>query len=128
MNLRELKKLIESGESERVEFKRSTGQRTAAAKAICGMHNGHGGFVIFGVMDNGDLTGQQISARTLESLTGEFRRIEPPALPDIETVPVKGDKAAVVVRFSGGGGPYTCDGRAYERHDPTTRRMPQQRY
>lgn len=33
MNVRELKDLITDGESERLEFKRSTGQRTEAAKA-----------------------------------------------------------------------------------------------
>lgn len=37
MNLQELKKLVSSGESDRLEFKASTGQRTAAMKTVCGM-------------------------------------------------------------------------------------------
>lgn len=39
MNVRELKALVRKGESERVEFKRSTGQRTSAAKTVCAMLN-----------------------------------------------------------------------------------------
>jgi ATP-dependent DNA helicase RecG len=128
MNLNELKKLVSGGESDRTEFKKSTGQRTDAAKTICAMMNGLGGFVLFGVMDNGDIAGQQVSGKTLEDIAEEIRRIEPSALPDIETVPVKDGKAVVVVRVPGGGGPYTYDGRAYLRHGPTTHRMPQQRY
>lgn len=49
MNLKELKGIVVRGESEKVEFKRSTGQRTDACKAVCAMANGLGGFVLFGV-------------------------------------------------------------------------------
>jgi ATP-dependent DNA helicase RecG len=48
VNLRELQALVAGGESERVEFKRSTGQRTDGARAVCAMLNGLGGFVLFG--------------------------------------------------------------------------------
>ena len=40
MQLQDVEKLIRNGESETVEFKRSTGQRTTAAKTFCGMLNG----------------------------------------------------------------------------------------
>jgi ATP-dependent DNA helicase RecG len=43
MQLKEVEKLIQYGESETLEFKRSTGQRTTAAKTLCGMLNGTGG-------------------------------------------------------------------------------------
>ncbi|MDL1962376.1 MAG: putative DNA binding domain-containing protein [Deltaproteobacteria bacterium] len=54
MQLQDVKKLIQNGESETVEFKRSTGQRTTAAKTLCGMLNGTGGMVLFGVTDKGN--------------------------------------------------------------------------
>ena len=54
MNVHELKELVSVGESERAEFKRSTGQRTKAVKTACGMLNGLGGFVLFGVTDTCD--------------------------------------------------------------------------
>ena len=43
MQVEDVEKLIQYGESEAVEFKRSTGQRTTAAKTLCGMLNGTGG-------------------------------------------------------------------------------------
>ena len=53
MNVQELRELVLDGESDRLEFKRTTGQRTEAAKTVCAMLNGRlGGFVLFGVTDN----------------------------------------------------------------------------
>jgi ATP-dependent DNA helicase RecG len=115
MNLAELKTLIGGGESDRVEFKRSTGQRTEAMKTVCAMLNGLGGFVLFGVSDLGEIIGQQVSAHTLEEVVQELRRIEPPAFPDIETVALENGNPAIALRVPGGGGPYTYDGRPYMR-------------
>jgi predicted HTH transcriptional regulator len=39
MNLKELRQLISGGESSHMEFKRSTGQRSDAANAVCAMLN-----------------------------------------------------------------------------------------
>ena len=120
MNLRELKELISDGESERLEFKRTTGQRTEAAKSVCAMLNGLGGFVLFGVTDKGEILGQQVGAKTLEDIATELRRIEPPAFPDIETIILKKGTAVILLTVPGGGGPYAFDGRAYLRNGPTT--------
>jgi len=128
MKPEELRKLVSGGESERIEFKRSTGQRTEAAKAVCAMLNGLGGFVVFGVSNNGELLGQEVGLKTLEDITAELRRIEPPAFPDVETIHLKKGNAAVLLTVPGGGGPYTFDGRAYLRHGPTTRVMPRNEY
>jgi ATP-dependent DNA helicase RecG len=128
MNLEALTQLVGQGESEHLELKRSTGQRSDAAKTVCAMLNGLGGFILFGVTDRGDIIGQQISTRTLEEVVNEVRRIEPPTFPDIETVLLEDDRAVVALRVSGGGGPYTYDGRPYLRHGPTTSLMPRQRY
>jgi predicted HTH transcriptional regulator len=43
MQLQDVEKMIRNGEAETVEFKRSTGQRTTAAKTLCGMLNETGG-------------------------------------------------------------------------------------
>ncbi|MFZ4440450.1 MAG: helix-turn-helix domain-containing protein, partial [Syntrophales bacterium] len=51
VNLTELQELIRSGENEKLEFKKSTGQRTDAARTVCAMLNGLGGFVFFGKTD-----------------------------------------------------------------------------
>jgi len=128
VNLEELRKLVERGENEQVEFKKSTGQRTSAAKTVCAMLNGLGGFVLFGVTDKGHLIGQQFSAKTIEDIAAELRKIEPPAFLDIETVNLKKGHAVIVLPVPGGGGPYTYDGRPYLRHGPTTVAMPREEY
>ena len=128
MKLSELTTLVATGESERVEFKRTTGQRTDAMKTVCALLNGLGGFVLFGVSDRGEISGQQVTARTIEEIVHEIRRIEPPAFPEIETVTLESGHSVIALRVSSGGGPYTYDGRAYLRRGPTTQMMPHQRY
>ncbi len=49
MNLEELKKIIFQVESERLEFKRSTDQRTEVAKTVCALLNGSGGLELTSV-------------------------------------------------------------------------------
>jgi ATP-dependent DNA helicase RecG len=128
MNLQELKRLVAKGESDRLEFKRTTGQRTDAAKTVCAMLNGLGGFVNFGVGDNGELVGQEIGQRTVEEVTNELARIEPPAFPEVEIVTFETGRSFIVLRVPGSGGLYNFDGRYYLRVRPTTRPMPRHEY
>lgn len=130
MTIDELRSIVGEGESASVEFKRTTGRRTDGAKAVCGMLNGAGGFVVFGVTDNGEIRGQEVSTESVEDVVAELRHIEPRALLEPETVTVTDDLEVVVVRVPGGlgGGPYTYRGRAYQREGPTTVQMPQQQY
>jgi ATP-dependent DNA helicase RecG len=92
------------------------------------MLNGFGGFVVFGVTNSGELIGQQVGVKTLKDVAAELRGIEPPAFPDVETVNLKKENAAILLTVPGCGGPYTFDGRAYLRHGPTTRIMPRAEY
>jgi ATP-dependent DNA helicase RecG len=128
MNIGELKKLVSDGESDRLEFKRSTGQRTQAAKTACAMLNGLGGLILFGINDNGDFVGQQVTAKTLEDVSAEMRRIEPQAFPIVETFDIGKEKTIIVVHMTGGRGLYTFDSRPYIRQGPTTRIMPHGEY
>jgi ATP-dependent DNA helicase RecG len=126
--LREIERVVASGESTQVEFKLSTGQRSDAARAACGMLNGNGGFVLFGVTDDGRIVGQQVSTGTLEDVARELQRISPQALLAPETVPVDGGRAVILIRVPRGEGPYTYDGRPYTRVGPTTVQMPSEHY
>ena len=49
MTISELEALVRRGESDSVEFKKSTGQLTRAAEALCAFLNRHGGLVVVGV-------------------------------------------------------------------------------
>ncbi|HEV2148919.1 MAG TPA: ATP-binding protein [Longimicrobiaceae bacterium] len=129
MTRAELDAIVAGGESEQVEFKASTGQRSDGAKPVCAMLNGRGGFVLFGVTDAGGVRGQEVTARTLEEVVGELRKIEPRALLSPDTVRLDGGREVIAVRVPGsGGGPYTYDGRPYVRQGPTTSPMPQEAY
>lgn len=128
VKIEELIGLVAQGESGRLELKHSTGELTTGMRTVCAMLNGLGGFVLFGVGNRGELVGQQVSADTLADVANALRRIEPPAFPDIETVALETGKAVVALRVSGGGGPYTYDGRPYYRLGPTTSVMPRRRY
>lgn len=92
MLLDKIKKLVLNGESETLEFKKTTGQRTEAAKTVCALLNGLGGIIIFGVSDKGEVIGQQVTNKTLEDLALELRRIEPSVFPEIETIVIEDDK------------------------------------
>ena len=128
MHLDELRQLVKQGESEVVEFKKSTGQRTEAAKTVCALLNSHGGFLLFGVSDKREILGQQVAAKTLEDISFELRKIEPPAFPEIETVSLGNDRAVITIRITGSRGTYLYDGRPYIRFGPTTQIMPQEEY
>ncbi|MBK8639814.1 MAG: ATP-binding protein [Chromatiaceae bacterium] len=64
--LADIEAWVRGGESETLEFKRTTSERREAARTICAMLNHLGGHVIFGVEPDGRMTGQMVSDRTLE--------------------------------------------------------------
>ncbi len=128
MLLDRLKKLVLDGESETLEFKKTTGQRSEAAKTVCALLNGLGGVVVFGASDKGELIGQQVSNKTLEDLAIELGRIEPPVFPEIEAITIEEDKKVILVHVNGEKGTYTYDGRPYLRHGSTTQIMPRGEY
>lgn len=112
----ELDVLVRFGESEQLEFKESSGQRTQGAKSICAMLNHRGGRVLFGVTAKGEIVGQQVSDRTIEEIAAELRDIDPPALPSIERVPIVADRDVIVVEVGPGRSrPYSFRNQAYRR-------------
>lgn len=129
MTIEDVKSIVASGESEEVEFKKTTGELEAAARTICAMLNGYGGVVLLGVGDAGNIMGQEISAHTRTKIANTLRRIEPYVLLRPDEAPLDDARSVIVVSVPGSeSGPYTYDGRPYVREGPTTRRMPQERY
>ncbi|HEX8244615.1 MAG TPA: ATP-binding protein [Longimicrobium sp.] len=129
MTVAEIETLVSGGESPQVEFKLTTGQRTEGAKTVCAMLNGDGGFVFFGVDDDGRIRGMTVTARTVDDVVHELRRIDPsPALAP-ERVSVADGREVIVISIPGNtGGPYTFDGRPFVRMGSSTVPMPQDRY
>ena len=122
----EILQLATAGESETVEFKATTGQRTEAARTLSAMLNGRGGRVLFGVRPDGNVTGQQVGARTLEDVTQACRDIHPPFPPSIERVPAPngGSEVLAVTVPAGNSKPYSHKGCYYVRSGSTTVDMP----
>lgn len=129
MTLSDVHHIVEGGESETVEFKKTTGQRRRAAETVCGMLNAQGGFVLFGVTSNGEVQGQQVSDDTLQDVVRELRKIEPQIVLQPETVPVDDTRNVIVISVPGDQRDvYTYDGRPYVRQGPTTSQMAQEIY
>lgn len=73
----DLVKLVAEGESETLEFKKSTGQLQRAGETLCAFLNGKGGRVFFGVTDSGKIVGQEATDSTLQAIAEMIRRLEP---------------------------------------------------
>jgi ATP-dependent DNA helicase RecG len=129
MNLEQLTRLAAQGESDRLEFKKSTGDLKGGMETLCGFLNGQGGRVLFGVSKTGKITGQDISDATLQDVAQDVRRLEPPADVVQTRVPVQGTREVLVLATSDRShGPYAYNGRAYRRIGNTTSLMPQAEY
>lgn len=122
-------KLITAGESEKLEFKKTTGTRKEATKSICAMLNKQGGQLLFGVMENGQILGQQVSERTIEKISEEIQQIEPKAYPRIERIQISEDTEVIIVQVSPGQlAPYRYRGVPYIRVGNTTQIMSNDEY
>jgi ATP-dependent DNA helicase RecG len=118
-----------SGESEALEFKRTTGERREGARALCAMLNHRGGRILFGVSPDGRVLGQQVSDGTIEDVAQEIRELDPPAFPTIDRVDVGGGREVLVVTVTQGPvRPYSYRGRAYRRVGNTSPPMSREEY
>jgi ATP-dependent DNA helicase RecG len=129
MDIRRIEELVADGESESLEFKKSTGERSRVARTICGMANANGGTVLIGVLDGGKIVGQQLGPATLEGLHRELGEIEPPLYPAVSCVAMAAARSVIVVAVDARqASPYVYRGRPFRRSGPTTVEMPQQEY
>ena len=111
----ELITLTRQGENDRLEFKKTTGQLGAGMKTVCAFLNGQGGTVLFGVSDKGEISGQLVSSKTLEDIAREFKRLDPVVSPAIDVIDLGNGQSVLAIAVEPGEGPYTYDGRPYER-------------
>ena len=129
MSFEKLKYLILKGESETLEFKKSTGLIKAVFQTITGFLNHKGGTVLIGVLDNGKIVGQEITESTRQKIAKELPKIEPRAQVNIEYIPIEDTKQVIAITvLAGKHSPYAYDGRAYQRDLENTNRMPQHLY
>ena len=111
-------------ESETLEFKKTTGELEKAVDNIASMLNKHGhGTLFFGVSPDGNVTGQQISASSLDDVAKKIKEaIRPMIYPEIRREILDG-KTVIRVDFSGSEKPYSSNGRYYKRIFDRTEEM-----
>ena len=124
-SLEQLKSWVAQGESEVLEFKETTGQRSEACRTLCAMLNHRGGRVVFGVNKQGKIVGQQVTDKTVEDVVQELRQhIDPPVFPVFERIDVsEGRQVLLVTVDRGDQRPYSYREKCYRRVGTTTLEM-----
>ena len=93
----EILDLIKNGESESVEFKKSTSSLRGVIQTICAFANHHGGYVIFGVEDSGRIVGRQVTDDTIKNISNAVKlNTDPKLYPSIEKMDLEGKTCLVV--------------------------------
>ncbi len=96
----DLKDLILDGESTTLEFKRKFTTSEKIAKEISALANTKGGYILFGVDDDGSILGVESEKTAIDSIENSCNFfLEPPVLPEIEIVDLYG-RDIVVVRIN----------------------------
>ena len=122
-------KLILKGESETVEFKRSTASMREAIETICAFANHKGGRLLFGVDDSGHILGQQVSDDTIKNIANAVKlNTDPKLYPAIEKIEIKEKECILVTVDESPLKPHLAYGRAYLRVGATNQKLDRERY
>lgn len=126
MKLQDIETLVKQGESSTLEFKKSTGQLKSAFETVCAFLNGSGGTILFGVTDNGNIVGQEVSDKTKREIGSELAKIYPVTRVGIHYVDISNEKQIIICQVEAdlAKQPYTYDGRAFMRSQSSTWQMP----
>ena len=125
-----LRSLIALGESETVEFKRSTAELRRAGETLCAFLNGDGGRVLIGVGPKNQFVGQQVADITLRDIAATLGKIEPAPRIELDRVTL-GTRLEVIVLFAPSSRafvPFVYDNKPYKRVGSITTAMSQDEY
>lgn len=76
-SLEYVRRLASGYEGVDVEFKETTGQLNRGMETLCGMINGDGGIVVFGVSNKGKIIGQEIGYKTTREIGEAINKFDP---------------------------------------------------
>ncbi len=108
------RKLIQQGESARIEFK--TSFQKELIETLVAFANSKGGLVLVGVSDAGQITGVDIKAETLQGWVNQCKQnTTPSVIPDIEVIVLDGKTIAVISVDEYPVKPVACKGRYFKR-------------
>lgn len=124
MTLDELINLIKAGESDTVELKESFGD--AVIDAVGMFANTHGGIVIVGVSDEGEVRGVTVEKETLTQWSNDIAQATDPRIViDIEAHEVEGKTVVVIEAPESPLKPVSAKGRYFKRVAKGKQRMSQ---
>ena len=103
MKLAQLKALVKKGESERLEFKKSTAGLSAGMQTVCALLNSyHGGVVVFGVEDDWKIVGQHVTDKTRKEIADAINKIDLHEKIGVHYIPVSDDLHAITFAVNPG--------------------------
>lgn len=76
----EILDLISKGEAETLEFKRSTGLMREGIETLCALANHRGGYLLFGVDDDGSILRQEVTDDTIKNIANSVKLNTDPKL------------------------------------------------
>ncbi|PIP13894.1 MAG: hypothetical protein COX49_00850 [bacterium (Candidatus Stahlbacteria) CG23_combo_of_CG06-09_8_20_14_all_40_9] len=129
MNVLEIKRLIQTRESETVEFKTSPSHWKAVIETISAFANTKGGIVLIGVQDNGEIRGVKVGKDSIERFTNKIiQNTDPKIYPSIEVAKVDGKEIIVLTVKNIQNKPYLALGKAFKRVGKSTHQMSRDEY
>ncbi|MCC2626149.1 MAG: putative transcriptional regulator [Burkholderiales bacterium] len=129
MNLEQISILATGGESDVVEFKKSTAGLKSACDTTSAFLNSNGGIVLFGVTDNGKIIWQEVSDKTKRDIGNELAKITPRADVEITYINMPDTNKYIIVfhvTTDSTKRPYLYDGKAFMRIQTNTIAMPRE--
>lgn len=130
MDIDYIKKRASEGESDTLEFKKSTAQLKAACETLCAFLNGSGGLVLIGVTDNKKIIGQAVADKTKREIGQAIARISPAAPIASHYLQIDHEKYIIALEAHADSihKPYTYEDRAYVRVESNTIPMSRDHY
>ena len=129
MNKKEIKKLIENGESEILELKPSLSQTKEVIETVSALSNKSGGKILIGISRSGRILGLQIGDDTIERLTNKIMsNTEPKVYPKISVEDFDGKKIIIIGVKEAVDKPVLAFGRPFKRVGKSTLRISKNEY
>ena len=124
MTPEEALRLIQQGESQTVEFKKSLSEEGQALEALSAFANADGGTVLFGVRPDGHVVGVTMGGNTLENLANKVARsLYPQITPRIDTVAIDGHTIIAMTIEKASKGKVIFTGRPLRRSGRTNQQL-----
>lgn len=121
--------IISKGESEQLEFKKSTGSIREIIETVCAFANNSGGKIYVGVTDNGRIAGQQVTDDTLKNLANEIKlNTDPKIYPSISKIELEDKNCILIAIEESPLKPHLAYGRPYLRVSSSNQQIDRESY